>query len=151
LLLLDEPTAGLDPLMQQEVLNMVREAKQEGATVFFSSHIISEVEELAERVGIIRQGRVAETVKVKDLKRRSLRRARVRFQEPVEVDILAAVPGVAVLSGEARGQNFFLQVEGEMDSLIKALAGHPVSEFETERPTLEEIFMAFYTNGKEAK
>lgn len=68
LLLLDEPTAGLDPLMQQEVLRMVREAKQEGVTVFFSSHIISEVEELAERVGIIREGRVAETVKLEVLR-----------------------------------------------------------------------------------
>jgi ABC-2 type transport system ATP-binding protein len=150
LLLLDEPTAGLDPLMQQEVLRMVKEAKQDGATVFFSSHIISEVEQVAERVGIIRSGVVAETADVRDIKRRALWRARVRFGEAVETEFLSRVPGVRILSRDD-GQSVILQIEGEMDALIKALARHPVSEFETERPTLEEIFMAYYAEGKEAK
>ncbi|MBN2386195.1 MAG: ABC transporter ATP-binding protein [Anaerolineales bacterium] len=150
LLLLDEPTSGLDPLMQQEVLRMVREARDQGATVFFSSHIISEVEELAERVGIIRHGQVAETVEVDTLKRRSLRRARVRFQKPVKTQFLARIPGITILVQDD-SQSVLLQIEGEMDALIKALARHPVSEFETERPTLEEIFMAYYTEEQEVR
>ena len=148
LLLMDEPTASLDPLMQQEVLRMVHEAKANGATAFFSSHIISEVEELADSSRVIRGGVVVETVEVENLKRRSMRRARIRFQKPVKTQFLAKVPGVKILSQD-NGQSILLQVEGEMDALIKTLAKHPVSEFGTERPTLEEIFMAYYAEKEE--
>ncbi len=143
LLLLDEPTFGLDPLMQQEVLLMIAEAQADGATVFFSSHILSEVQEIAERVGIIRNGVVAEVAETQTLIDRSLRRAKIRFREPVAVERLADVPGVSVLSQDD-GLSVMLQVEGEMDNLIKALAAYPVSDFETERPSLEEIFLAYY-------
>ncbi len=143
LLLLDEPTLGLDPLMQQEVLRLITEAKAEGTTVFFSSHIISEVEAVAERVGIIREGRIVEVAETQSLIHRALRRARVRFKEPVDVNVLTHVPGVTLLARDD-GQGVLLQVEGEMDPLIKALAAFPVSDFETERPSLEEIFLAYY-------
>ena len=143
LLLLDEPTLGLDPLMQQEVLRLITEAKAAGVTVFFSSHIISEVEAVAERVGIIRQGRIVEVAETESLIDRALRRARVRFKEPVDVSALANVPGVTLLARDD-GRGVLLQVEGEMDRLIKALAAFPVSDFETERPSLEEIFLAYY-------
>jgi ABC-2 type transport system ATP-binding protein len=142
LLLLDEPTSGLDPLIQQEVLHLIREAKREGATVFFSSHIISEVEQVAERVGIIRQGKVVEVAGTQVLIRRALRMARVRFQKPQQVPGFENLAGVKVLSTE--GTTIHLQIEGEMDALIKALAKYPVAEFETERPSLEEIFLAYY-------
>jgi len=148
LLLLDEPTLGLDPLMQQEVLHLITEAKAEGATVFFSSHIISEVEAVAERVGIIRQGRIVEVAETQSLIHRALRRARVRFKEPVDVDVLTSVPGVTLLARDD-GRGVLLQVEGEMDPLIKALAAFPVSDFETERPSLEEIFLAYYEGDRE--
>jgi ABC-2 type transport system ATP-binding protein len=143
LLLLDEPTAGLDPLVQQEVLRIVREARAEGATVFFSSHVLSEVEALAGRVGIIRHGRVVEVAETAALINRAVRRARVRFQQPVDPAVLARLPGVSVL-GQDDGRGVLLQVTGEMDALIKALAAYPVSALETERPTLEEIFLAYY-------
>jgi ABC-2 type transport system ATP-binding protein len=143
LLLLDEPTLGLDPLMQREVLRLITEAKAEGATVFFSSHIMSEVEAVAERVAIIRQGVVVEVAEPISLINRALRRASVRFKQPVDVGPLVNVPGVMVLSQDD-GTSVLLQVEGEMDSLIKALAAFPVSDFETERPSLEEIFLAYY-------
>jgi ABC-2 type transport system ATP-binding protein len=143
LLLLDEPTLGLDPLMQREVLRLITEAKAEGATVFFSSHIMSEVETVAERVAIIRQGVVVEVAEPISLINRALRRASVRFKQPVDVGPLVNVPGVMVLSQDD-GTSVLLQVEGEMDSLIKALAAFPVSDFETERPSLEEIFLAYY-------
>jgi ABC-2 type transport system ATP-binding protein len=158
LLLLDEPTSGLDPLIQQEVLGLIREAKQNGATVFFSSHIISEVEQVAERVGIIRQGVVVEVAETQALIKRALRRARIRFQkqeqapgaapsrraEPVEAMSrgLERIAGVKVLG--SNGTTVYLQIEGEMDALIKALAKFPVAEFETERPSLEEVFLAYY-------
>jgi ABC-2 type transport system ATP-binding protein len=146
LLLLDEPTAGLDPLVQQEVLRLMREAQAGGTTVFFCSHILSEVEEIAERVAIIRQGVVVEVAEPAALINRAVRRARVRFRQPVDSTPLAALPGVKVLARDD-STSLLMQVEGEMDSLIKALAAFPVSDFETERPSLEEIFLAYYESG----
>jgi len=146
LLLLDEPTSGLDPLMQQEVLSLVAEARLAGATVFFSSHILSEVQEISDRVGIIRQGTLVEVAETQALIKRSLRRVRLRFKGPVPVEALTALPGVSQLV-RGDGQSLVLQVEGEMDGLIKALAAFPVFDFETERPSLEEIFLAYYSGG----
>ena len=147
LLLLDEPTLGLDPLMQHETLRLITEAKANGATVFFSSHIMSEVEAVAERVAIIRRGEVVEVAEPTSLINRALRRANVRFKQPVDTGPLANVSGVTVLSQDD-GTSVLLQVEGEMDSLIKALAAFPFSDFETERPSLEEIFLAYYEDDQ---
>jgi ABC-2 type transport system ATP-binding protein len=143
LLLLDEPTFGLDPLMQQEVLRLVSEARADGTTVFFSSHILSEVEAISDRVGIIRRGAVVEVAETSSLVQRALRRARVRFKEPIDTADFDRMPGISVL-GADDGQGILLQVEGEMDALIKALAVYPVLDLETERPSLEEIFLAYY-------
>jgi ABC-2 type transport system ATP-binding protein len=143
LLMLDEPTFGLDPLMQQEVLRLISTAREEGATVFFSSHILSEVQEIADRVGIIRRGEVIEVADTRTLINRSIRRARVLFKEVVDTAMLERIPGVSVLSRDD-GMHVTLQVEGEMDSLIKSLSAFSVLDFETERPSLEEIFLAYY-------
>jgi ABC-2 type transport system ATP-binding protein len=149
LLLLDEPTAGLDPLMQREVYGLLREAQADGATVFFSSHIISEVEALAERVAIIREGLIAEEAEPGQLVGMALRRVRIRFTQPVDPAPLAGVEGVSMLTPE-NDMHVSLQVEGEMDGLIKALAAFPVSDFETQHHSLEEIFLAYYeTDDKE--
>ena len=142
LLLLDEPTSGLDPLMQQEVYRLLREAQAGGATVFFSSHIISEVETIAERVAIIRDGRIAETLAPHDMLRRSVRRVRVRLREPLPEGALVGVLNTTAIQRD--GANLLVQVEGEMDALIKALAAYPVIDLETERPTLEEVFLTHY-------
>jgi ABC-2 type transport system ATP-binding protein len=147
LLLLDEPTAGLDPLMQQEVYKLLREAQAAGTTVFFSSHIIGEVEALAERVAIIRQGVVVEEAEPARLVSMALRRVRVRFRQAVDAAPLAALAGVALL-GKSNGREVTLQVEGEMDPLVKALAAFPVSDLTTEQPSLEEIFLAYYRAGE---
>jgi ABC-2 type transport system ATP-binding protein len=150
LLLLDEPTAGLDPLMQQEVYRLLKEARQAGATVFFSSHIIGEVEAIADRIAIIREGVIVEEAEPHQLMSMALRRLHIRFREPVDPQPLAAVPGVSLL--EQANAYVTVQVEGEVDGLIKALAAFPVSDLETERPSLKEIFLAYYegeTAGEE--
>lgn len=143
LLVMDEPTSGLDPLIQQEVHRLIAEAQGRGATIFFSSHVMSEVEAVAGRVGIIRQGVVVEVAETDSLINRALRRAHVRFKEPVDAGRLAELPGVEILSQDD-GKEVLLQVAGEMDNLIKALASYPVSDFETHRPSLEEVFLAYY-------
>jgi ABC-2 type transport system ATP-binding protein len=143
LLLLDEPTFGLDPLMQQEVLHLVREARQNGATVFFSSHILSEVEAISDRVGIIRQGVMSDVAETSILINRSVRRVRIRFKQPVDTALLEDLTGIQVLSKD-NDQDLLLQVEGEMDGLIKTLAGFPVLTMDTEHPSLEEIFLVYY-------
>jgi len=147
LLLLDEPTLGLDPLMQHEIYRLLREAQADGATVFFSSHIMSEVEAVAERVAIIRKGVIVEVAETASLINRALRRARIRFKQAVDITPLASLPGVTVLSQDD-STSVTLQVEGEMDALMKALTTFPVSDFETERPSLEEIFLAYYEDDQ---
>jgi ABC-2 type transport system ATP-binding protein len=147
LLLLDEPTGGLDPLMQQEALRMLDEAQDNGSTVFFSSHIISEVQAIADRVAIIRDGKIVEVAETAALLNRSMRQVRIRFQKPTKADELYKLQGVELIAKD-EDMGMLLQVEGQMDALIKALAKHPVSDFETERTSLEKIFLAYY-EGKE--
>jgi ABC-2 type transport system ATP-binding protein len=147
LLLLDEPTFGLDPLMQQEVLKLLTEAQADGATVFFSSHILSEVQATAERVAFIRKGVIVEVAETTSLINRALRHATIRFKQPVDLQPLLDVPGVTVLSQDD-ARSVVLQVEGEMDALIKTLSAFPVSDFETERPSLEEVFLAYYERDR---
>ena len=149
LLLLDEPTGSLDPLMQQEVLRMLAEAQDNGATVFFSSHIISEVQAVADRVAIIREGKIVEVAVTADLLNRSMRQVRIRFQQPTEAEELYKLPGVELIAKDD-GLGVLLQVEGQMDALIKTLAKYSVNDFETERTSLEEIFLAYY-KGEEDK
>jgi ABC-2 type transport system ATP-binding protein len=143
LLMLDEPTFGLDPLMQREVLHLVAEARQEGATIFFSSHILSEVQEISDRVGIIRLGKVVEVAETEALIARAVRHTRIRFAQPVDINTLESIPGVEVLSHDD-GTVVVLKVEGEMDTLIKTVAQFPVVDFETQRASLEEIFLEYY-------
>ena len=143
LLLLDEPTSGLDPLMQQEVLSMLREANEAGTTVFFSSHIMSEVESLARRVAIIRSGEVVETAETSILTGRSLRQLKVRLKFPTDTHAVVNLPGIEVLA-ISDSTCFTLQVTGDMEKLVKVLADYPVLDLETYHPTLEETFLAYY-------
>ena len=143
LLLLDEPTSGLDPLMQQEVLGLLREANAAGATVFFSSHIMSEVENVAGRVAIIRSGEIVEVAGTESLTHRTLNRLTVRFKTPVDLAALGRLPGVEILSQTGQ-TNITLQVAGDMEALVGALGQLPVLDLETERPSLEEVFLTYY-------
>jgi ABC-2 type transport system ATP-binding protein len=145
LLLLDEPTIGLDPLMQQEVLGLLREANGAGATVFFSSHIMSEVEDVAGRVAIIRSGEIVEVAETDSLTRRTLNRLTVRFKKAIDVTEFGRLPGVEILS-QAGQTGVTLQVAGDMEELVQALGHLPVLDLETERPSLEEVFLTYYKN-----
>jgi ABC-2 type transport system ATP-binding protein len=144
-LILDEPTSGLDPLVQQEFHQIVREATAEGRTVFLSSHVLSEVERIADRVGIIREGRLVDLLQVSELKSQALRRLELDFAEPVPAAAFERLPGVvevAVSGGVVR-----CAVEGSVDALIKAAAGYELVNLVSHEPDLEEIFLAYYRRG----
>jgi ABC-2 type transport system ATP-binding protein len=148
LMLLDEPTAGLDPLMQHEVYRLFRQAQGEGATIFFSSHVISEVEAIASRVAIIREGVIVEEAEPDRLVSMAMRRVHVRFRDAVDPEPLGRVECVELLS-QRNGLHATVQVAGEMDNLIKALASLPVADLEIERPSLEEVFLSYYAGQEE--
>ena len=148
LLILDEPTSGLDPLIQQEVYRLLRTAREEGATIFFSSHIINEVEAIADQVAIIRDGVIVEEAEPEKLGHMDVRRIRVRFKEALDESSLEAMPDISDVTRERRDV-FAFTVEGEVDGFIKALAKFPVSDIDVERPSLEEIFLAYYAGEKE--
>jgi ABC-2 type transport system ATP-binding protein len=142
LLLLDEPTAGLDPLMQREFLALVREARDAGRTVFLSSHILSEVQAVADQVAILRRGRLVEVEAIDTLAGRALRRIELTFDRPVPRAELAAVEGVRELAAD--GQVARLVVAGSTAPLVAALAGHRVEDVVTHEADLEEIFLTYY-------
>lgn len=148
LLLMDEPTSGLDPLMQQEVYRLLREAKSDGATIFFSSHIINEVEHLADRIAIINQGVIVEEAEPGKLVKMEVRRMQIRFKEPVDASLLEQVDGVTLLS-KGNGTLVNLRVEGDLDGIIKVLGKYPVSDIDLQRQSLEEAFLAYYKTGLE--
>lgn len=146
LLILDEPTNGLDPLMQLEFYRLVEEAQIDGRTVFLSSHNLPEVERICNRVGIIRDGQLVEVARVADLKRRSLRSLEFRFARPVPEEVFGNLPGVV----DVRRDTSILRVKviGPVDPVIKAAARYPVVDVITLEPNLEEIFLTFYGEGK---
>ena len=143
LLVLDEPTAGLDPLMEQVFRGEVREAKRRGQTVFLSSHILSEVEALCDRIGILREGRLIEEGTMDDLRHLSALTAEITFDD--DPPDLSDVPGVTAI--EVDGRRLRCQVTGPIDPLLKAVAGAGVQELLSREPSLEELFLVHYGQG----
>jgi len=147
LLILDEPSSGLDPLVQQTFLDMVREARAAGQTVFMSSHVLSEVEHSADRVGIVRDGRMIAVEGFEALRARAVRRVEIRFETAVPAAAFAGLPGVDQVSVE--GEMLRCLQTGRADALVKAAAQYPVATILAEEPDLEELFLTFY-RGEEA-
>jgi ABC-2 type transport system ATP-binding protein len=149
LLLLDEPTSGLDPLVQQEFYSVVREAKQEGRTVFMSSHILSEVERTCDRVGIIREGRLIKVDRVDALHDIAHHQVEIAFTGPVPVAEFEALPGVSEVS--SHDHTLRMRVSGAVAPVLVAAAKYQPADFISREPTLEEVFLAEYgSRGEEA-
>ena len=129
--------------MQQEVYKTLKNARAEGTTIFFSSHIISEVEAIADRVAIIRKGIIAEEISPSQLASMTMRKVRVRFRKTVDTRPLTMLKSISLVS-KGNGLDITLKVEGGMDKLIKTLAKYPISNIETLHPSLEEIFLDYY-------
>ena len=143
LLVLDEPTAGLDPLMEQVFRECVHEAKARGQTVFLSSHILSEVEALCDRVAILRAGRLVELGSLDEL--RHLAALSVDATFAGAVPDLSAVPGVSDI--HTHGQGVRLELRGPVAPLVRALAPTDITELVSREPSLEELFLSHYGDG----
>ena len=148
LLILDEPTGGLDPLVQEEFLDVVEETKAEGRTVFFSSHVLSEVERVSDRVGIIRSGELVAVEPTHTLVDKAFRHVTLTFDGPVDARPFDALPGVEGLKVDGARLSFTLH--SEPDAMVRLAAQHRLVGMEYERPSLEEIFLTYYGhNGEE--
>jgi ABC-2 type transport system ATP-binding protein len=141
LYLLDEPTSGLDPLMQQEFYALLKEEKEKGKTIFFSSHILPEVEKVCDRVGILKEGNLIAVEKVGNLKGKKIRHVSVVFSDSVSPERFK-LPGVDVSTSGKR--QFKMVVKGDIDPLIKAISKYKVEEINISHASLEEVFLEFY-------
>jgi ABC-2 type transport system ATP-binding protein len=146
LLILDEPTTGLDPLVQQTVMELVRETNQAGATVFFSSHILPEVQAVCDRVGIIREGQLVATERVSDLTTQHFKRVRFTFAAMPPVEAFA-LEGVTEIAREE--QSITLEIYLQLEEVMRTATSFGITDIETLHVSLEEIFLAYY--GKESE
>jgi ABC-2 type transport system ATP-binding protein len=145
LLILDEPTSGLDPLIQHEFLGMVREAREDGATVFLSSHVLSEVQRSADRVAVLRAGRIVAEGTVDELRGRARQRVEVWFTDDAPIDDLRRVEGLVDPLFE--GRRLSATLSGSVESLLAVLARHPVVSVVLEEPDLEDAFLDLYAES----
>jgi ABC-2 type transport system ATP-binding protein len=141
LLILDEPTEGLDPIVQESLNRLLLELRGRGRTVFMSSHVLSEVERVCDRVGVIRDGRLVLLSTVDDVRRMAPRRVSVSFYEDV-AESPGALEGAEVVSANAREWQFV--VKGTMAPVVRRLAGLPVLDLDVTEPRLEDVLLSFY-------
>ncbi|MCS6835829.1 MAG: ABC transporter ATP-binding protein [Anaerolineae bacterium] len=147
LVILDEPTSGLDPLMQQTFNHMMLEIKAEGRTVFLSSHVLSEVQAICDRVGIIRDGRLRAVEAVDKLVQVGYRDVRLEFREPVPSSWVESLARQAPVSAvKVEGSSLNLRLHGDFDPLLRAFNGAYIRNVHINEPSLEEIFLAFYSD-----
>ena len=140
LLIMDEPTAGLDPLMRQVLFDLLRELHEAGVTVFMSSHILADVEEICERVGLIREGRIVSTGTVESLQQGRVRTMVVEFRTPPADGL--EIPGAQVVSRQ--GTTWRLEVSGDINDVVRELGRYDLEDLVYEHLGLEELFMGFY-------
>jgi ABC-2 type transport system ATP-binding protein len=142
ILILDEPTSGLDPLLQRTFNEFLLQEQERGKTIFMSSHIMSDVEKVCQRVAVIRQGEIVTIEEVEKLRQKAGQRVTVEFGDPVSIDELSHMPGVSNVTSHNHAYHF--NVGGSMDALIKALSRHEVLRLQAEEAPLEEVFLQFY-------
>jgi ABC-2 type transport system ATP-binding protein len=146
LLVLDEPTQGLDPLIQQQFYELVAETRADGRTVFLSSHVMPEIERVCDRVGIIREGRLVAVEDIGDLRAKEIRTLEIHFASPIRPDAFEGIPGVheAAVTGDVAR----ITLGGTMDAVIKRAAAFEIVDLRSHELGLEEIFLAFYGKGE---
>lgn len=147
-LILDEPTSGLDPLLQKVFNEFLLEEQARGKTIFMSSHIMSDVEKICQRVGVIRQGELVTVETVEALREKAGQHVTVEFGDAVSTEELERVPGVSAVTRSNGG--YRLTISGSMDALIKALSLHEVLRLHAEEAPLEEVFLKFYEEPEKA-
>ncbi|MBI3268277.1 MAG: ABC transporter ATP-binding protein [Planctomycetes bacterium] len=145
LLVLDEPTEGLDPLMQQAFYDLLFDTRRRGRTIFMSSHVLSEVERVCDRIALMRKGELVLLSPVEDVRRLAPRRVEVTFTTPIEKRPEGLPPGYEVL--ETRDGAWRLRAQGPLGPLVTALAGLPVADLLVEEPRLEDVLLRFYREG----
>jgi ABC-2 type transport system ATP-binding protein len=146
LLILDEPIAGLDPLVQQSFHALLGEVSGQGRTVFLSSHTLSEVERVADRVAILRSGRLVVVDSLDNLRAIAIRHLEIEFAgDPPDVEELRALPGVR--EAQFEGSHLRIAFEGSADPLVKAIAKHEVRSIRSQEDDLEQIFLQYYREG----
>ena len=150
LLILDEPTAGLDPLMQQEFQVLINEVRAEGRTVFLSSHILPEVDRIADRVGIVRQNRLIAVDSVEAFKAKARSTVTIQFSTAVDGSLFAGLAGVNSTESSNSGSVLTVTVSGSLDSVIKEAAQHEVVSISTSDSELEEVFLSYYAVDSDA-
>jgi beta-exotoxin I transport system ATP-binding protein len=150
LVVLDEPTTGLDPLIQSEVRSLLHETVDDGRTVFLSSHSLDEVQHVAHRVGIIRSGTLTDVDTVEGLRERSRRHVTITFGEPVDAGRFSAIEGVRVVSAEGRVLHLSAP-EPAMDALVKAASTNSIVDFVSQPADLEEIFLELYRDPNDGR
>jgi ABC-2 type transport system ATP-binding protein len=142
LLVLDEPTSGLDPLMQNEFQRLLRETTAEGRTVFLSSHELDEVQRVADRVAIIRAGRLMVTDTVEGLRRRAPQTVELRFAQPVPPAVFESLDGVQRVTTD--GDRITLQTTGQLAELLRVIADHDPLDVVARHADLDELFLSYY-------
>ena len=152
LLILDEPTVGLDPLVQHEFHHLIEEAREAGQTVFLSSHVLPEVQRVCDRVAFVREGELVAVEDVAALTGRAVREVEVTFATPVSPSAFEGVDGVTNVTANGTGpgpsaagaQTLRLTVSGSLDAIVKMLARYEVVTMTSREPDLEDLFLTFY-------
>jgi ABC-2 type transport system ATP-binding protein len=145
LMILDEPTSGLDPLVQRTFLELARETASAGACVFLSSHVLTEVEDVADRVGILREGRLVTVDTVDALTERAVRRLHLRFAQPVPAEAFTGLDGVRDI--QVDGTTVDASVSGSPDALVKVAARYQLVDLDAREHDLEQVFLDYYRDG----
>jgi len=148
LLILDEPTSGLDPLNQQEFYALLREARDGGATVFLSSHVLSEVQRVCDRVGILRSGRLVQVAELEELRHIRVHHVEIEFAPGADIPEARLRSTLGVEDVRVHGMRVTCSVHGSFDGLLHAIRDSKVTELVSTEPSLEEVFLSFFDEPK---